>query len=329
MILTERAPRDLSRASDVVAELRRRSTFVFVSHMKPDGDTLGAGLALGHALEAEGRRVHYLQQDVVPRNLRFMPGAERVTAIVPPDLPADTLWVFCDMSDASRAGDRLPDLCRENVLNVDHHLANSRFGTWNYVLETECSTGSCVLRLLDAMHATITPAIATCLLTTIMTDTGGYLHASTNASVLRASARLIDAGADQREITERIFANKRFGQLRVVGAALAEARLEFGGRFCWSVVDETMLARYGADGEDTEEIVGQLGAVDGAEAALLLKDFDGSLRGSLRSRGRINVQAVAGRLGGGGHLRAAGFSYDGTVAEAVEAVRTALVVEGL
>src|SRR6202022_4720857 len=82
---------------DVVAELRRRSSFVFVSHVKPDGDTLGAGLALGLAMKALGKRVGYFQEDPVPRNLRFLPDSEYVTRELPPDLPADTLWVFCDM----------------------------------------------------------------------------------------------------------------------------------------------------------------------------------------------------------------------------------------
>src|ERR1700730_3213162 len=119
----------------VVAELRRRSSFMFVSHVKPDGDTLGAGLALGLALKAMGKRVGYFQQDPVPRNLRFLPDTEFVARAVPADLPEDTLWVFGDMSDFSRAGEFLPEIAHENMLNIDHHLGNSRFGFLNYILE--------------------------------------------------------------------------------------------------------------------------------------------------------------------------------------------------
>jgi len=126
-----------STTEDVVAELRKRSAFVMVSHVKPDGDTLGAGLALGLALRQLGKRVYYFQQDPVPRNLRFLPDADRVARELPADLPKDALWVFCDMSDTSRAGDHLPQIDRSNVLDIDHHLANSRFGAFNYVLETE------------------------------------------------------------------------------------------------------------------------------------------------------------------------------------------------
>jgi phosphoesterase RecJ-like protein len=314
---------------EVVAELRRRQAFVMVSHVKPDGDTLGAGLALGLALRALGKRVHYFQQDPVPRNLRFLPDADRVARELPADLPADALWVFCDMSDTARAGEFLPPLERENVLDIDHHLGNSHFGALNYVLSDECSTGTCVLRLLRPLGTKITPEIATCLLTTIMTDTGGFMHSNTTAEVLRISGELMDLGADRDEITERIFANKRLAATRLLGAALETLRLEEDGKFCWSLVDDAMLTRFGADGEDTEEIIGHLRAIEGVDVAALFKAYDGDVRVSLRSSGRVNVQSAAGRLGGGGHFRASGLTFNGSAEAALAAVREALLAEGL
>lgn len=318
-----------STTEEVVQELRARPAFVMVSHVKPDGDTLGAGLALGLALRSLGKRIHYFQQDPVPRNLRFLPDTDNVTRDVPADLPADTLWVFCDMADSSRAGEFLPQLERRNMLDIDHHLANARFGGLNYVIDTECSTGTCVLRILRGLGTQITPEIATCLLTTIMTDTGGFMHANTTAEVLRLSAELIERGADRETITTEIYANKRLAALKVLGAALERLQLEKDGRYCWSVVDDAMLASAAADGEDTEEIVQHLRAIAGVEVAALFKAYDGDLRVSLRSNGRINVQKAAGRLGGGGHFRASGLTYHGSVEDAIDAVRAALVAEGL
>jgi phosphoesterase RecJ-like protein len=314
---------------EVVAELRRRSSFVFVSHVKPDGDTLGAGLALGLALKALGKRVGYFQQDPVPRNLRFLPDAEHVTRDVPADLPADTLWVFCDMSDFTRAGEFLPKIARENMLDIDHHLGNSHFGALNYVIPTEASTGTCVLRLLRALDAEITPDIATCILTTIMTDTGAFMHTNTTAAVLRMSAEMIELGADKPLITEEIFANKRFAATKLLGMALERAVLQDDGRYCWTYVDEAMLRACEADGEDTEEIVQHLRAVDGVEAAALFKDYEGAVRVSLRSSGRINVQAAAASLRGGGHFMASGLTYEGDLSDAIAAVHAALRAQGL
>jgi phosphoesterase RecJ-like protein len=314
---------------DVVAVLRERSSFMFASHVKPDGDTLGAGLALGLALKAMGKRVGYFQQDPVPRNLRFLPDTEFVAREVAADLPADTLWVFCDMSDSTRAGEFLPAIARENMLNIDHHLGNSRFAGINYILEKEASTGTCVLRILKAMNAPVTPEIATCILTTIMTDTGAFMHTNTTAEVLEMSAEMMNAGADKPLITEWIFANKRFAATKLLGIALEQARLEEDGRYCWTVVDEAMLAACNADGEDTEEIIQHLRAVEGVEAAALFKDYDGAVRVSLRSSGKVNVQAAAATMGGGGHFMASGLTYPGDLAAAIDGVRAALKAEGL
>ena len=316
--------------AEVVAELRRRAAFVFVSHVKPDGDTLGAGLALGLAMKQLGKRVAYFQQDPVPRNLRFLPDAEHVAREIPPGFPADALWVFCDMSDFTRAGEFLPKLARENMLDIDHHLGNSCFGALNYVIPTEASTGTCVLRLLRALEVTITPEIATCILTTIMTDTGAFMHQNTTADVLRISAEMIESGADKPLITDQIFANKRWAAVKLLGMALERAVLADEGRYCYTVVDEAMLDACGADGEDTEEIVQHLREVEGVEVAALFKDYEGAVRVSLRSSGRINVQAAASALGGGGHFMASGLtSPDRDIEAALTGVHEALRAQGL
>ena len=314
---------------EVVAELRKRKAFVMVSHVKPDGDTLGAGLALGLALKHLGKRVHYFQGETIPRNLRFLADADLVSNVVPADLPADALWVFCDMSDTARAGETLPQLLRENILDIDHHLGNSHFGALNYVLPHECSTGTCVMHLLRVMNVSVTPEVATCLLTTIMTDTGGFMHSNTTPEVLTLSAELIRSGADKDQITEEIFANKRFAALKLLGRALDKATMAHDGRYVWSVVDDAMLAECHADGEDTEEIIGHLRSIEGVDLAALFKAYDGEIRVSLRSSGRINVQAAAARLGGGGHFRASGLTYEGSLPEAIAGVDAALVAEGL
>ncbi len=318
-----------SSEAEIVAELRKRSAFVMVSHVKPDGDTLGAGLALGLALKHLGKRVHYFQQDPVPRNLRFLPDAQYVSREIPPDLPPDTLYVFCDMSDFRRAGEYLPKIDRANMLDIDHHLGNSHFGALNLVLPSECSTGTVVMRLLREMNVEIDREIATCILTTIMTDTGGFMHSNTTPEVLELSGELMREGADKEEITEEIFANKRVAATRLLGRIIDEMRFGHDGRYCYSFVDDPMLAETGADGEDTEDTVNVLRAQEGVEVAALFKAIEGEIRVSLRSNGRVNVQAAAARLGGGGHFRASGLTYRGPREDAYAAVDAALTAEGL
>lgn len=318
-----------STTQEVVAELRRRSAFVMVSHVKPDGDTLGAGLALGIALKRLGKRVEYFQQDPVPRNLRFLPDTNFVTRDLSKDLPNDTLYVFGDMSDFTRAGEFLPKIARENMLDIDHHLGNSHFGAFNYVIPSECSTGTVVMHLLRELRVEIDPEIATCILTTIMTDTGGFIHSNTTSEVLELSAELMRRGADKEQITEEIFANRRVAATKLIGCVLSAMQFGHDGRYCYSHVDDAMLKATGADGEDTEDIVNMLRAQEGVEVAALLKAIEGEIRVSLRSNGRVNVQAAALRLGGGGHFRASGLTFNGTLADATSAVDAALVAVGL
>jgi bifunctional oligoribonuclease and PAP phosphatase NrnA len=319
----------IASTSEVVDELHRRSSFVMVSHVKPDGDTLGAGLALGIALKRLGKRVSYFQQDPVPRNLRFLPDANFVSRDLPTDLPPDTLFVFCDMSDYSRAGEFLPAVSRENMLDVDHHLGNSLFGKLNYVLETECSTGTAVMHLLRGLGTVVDRDIATCILTTIMTDTGGFMHSNATPEALELSAELMRLGANKEEITEEIFLRKRVAATKLLGRIIDKMTFAHDGRYCYSYVDEAMLAETGADGEDTEDTVNTLRGQDGVEVAALFKAIEGEIRVSLRSNGRVNVQAAAKRLGGGGHFRAAGLTYRGSLAEAFGAVEAALVAQDL
>lgn len=319
----------LASAGEVVAELRRRSTFVMVSHVKPDGDTLGAGLALGLALKRLGKRVLYFQQDSVPRNLRFLPEAELVSRALPADLPPDTLYVFCDMSDWRRAGEHLPEIGRENMLDIDHHLGNSLFGKLNFVLEKECSTGTVVMHLLRGLGVPIDRPIATCILATIMTDTGGFMHSNTTPEALELAAELMRRGADKEEITEEIFLRKRVAATRLLGSIIDAMAFAREGRYCYSYVDDAMLARDGADGEDIEDVVNVLLGQEGVDVAALFKAIEGEIRVSLRSGGRLNVQAVAQRLGGGGHFRASGLTYHGPLPEAIAAVDAALIAEGL
>ncbi|MEO6836426.1 MAG: DHH family phosphoesterase [Candidatus Tumulicola sp.] len=321
--------REIASTDAVVAELRGRSAFVMVSHVKPDGDTLGAGLALGLALKKLGKRVSYFQQDAVPRNLRFLPDADLVSRDLPPDLPKDALFVFCDMSDYSRAGEFLPAVSRENMLDIDHHLGNSLFGKLNYVLEAECSTGAVAMHLLRGLGVAIDRDIATCILTTVMTDTGGFMHSNASPEALELGADLMRLGANKEEITEEIFLRKRVAATKLLGRIIDEMTFAHDGRYCYSHVDDAMLAQTGADGEDTEDTVNTLRGQDGVEVAALFKAIEGEIRVSLRSSGRVNVQAAAKRLGGGGHFRASGLTYHGTLEEAFGAVDAALVAEGL
>jgi phosphoesterase RecJ-like protein len=185
------------------------------------------------------------------------------------------------------------------------------------------------MHLLRGLGVPVDPPIATCILATIMTDTGGFMHSNTTPEALELAAELMQQGADKERITEEIFLRKRVAATKLLGRIIEAMRFEHDGRYCYSYVDDTMLEMTGADGEDTEDVVNTLLGQEGVDVAALFKAIEGEIRVSLRSGGRLNVQAAAQRLAGGGHFRASGLTYHGSLMSAFEAVEAALVAEGL
>jgi bifunctional oligoribonuclease and PAP phosphatase NrnA len=316
----------LRDAAEVAECLRSHRQFVMCSHEKPDGDVLGSGYALGLALKSLGKSVVYFLDDEVPNNLRFLP-EWRATTRTFEGVEDDAIFIFFDMSDQSRAGKALQWVPRERIVNIDHHLGNTRFGRWNYVNEGEAATGSLVLGVILAVGAEVTADIATCLLATLISDTGCFQYSNASPHTMRLGAALIEAGADKDLITEQLYYTRTFAGQKVLGWALEEAQLTDDG-ICYSVVTQAMLDKFGATHEDLEDVVGALRVVDSCEVAALFKESpDGAYRLSMRSRGRFNVMKIARSLGGGGHFRAAGATVAGPRDAAIARVLSAIRVE--
>lgn len=318
--------RILEDAARVADCLRGHRQFVMCAHEKPDGDVLGSGYALGIALKSLGKRVVYFLDDDVPKNLRFLPEWQ-ATQRTFDGVADDAIFIFFDMSDQSRAGKALQWVPSDRIVNIDHHLGNTRFGSWNYVNEEEAATGSLVLGLIFSLGVEITPEIATCLLATVISDTGCFQYSNASPHTMRLGAGLIEAGADKDVITEQLYYTRSFSGQKVLGRALEEAQLT-GDGICYSVVTQAMLDSFGATHEDLEDVVGALRVVEQCEVAALFKEMpSGEYRLSLRSRGRFNVMEIARALGGGGHFRAAGATVAGPREAAVERVLSAVRAE--
>jgi bifunctional oligoribonuclease and PAP phosphatase NrnA len=313
-------------AADVLACLARHDQFVMCAHEKPDGDVLGSAYALGLALKALGKRVIYFLDDEVPRNLRFLP-EHRFSQRTFDGVGDDAIFVFLDMSDQSRAGQALGWVPAHRIVNIDHHLGNKRFGQWNYVDETEAATGALVLALISSLRVPVNAEIATCLLATLISDTGCFQYSNASPHTMRLGAALIEAGADKDLITEQLYYTRTLAGQRVLGKALEAAQLTPDG-ICYSVVTQATLAEFGATHEDLEDVVGALRVVEQCEIAALFKEApSGEFRLSLRSRGRHNVMHVARALGGGGHFRAAGATVAGPIDAAIARVLGAVRAE--
>jgi phosphoesterase RecJ-like protein len=276
-----------------------------VTHKDADGDTLGSALALALALEPIGKAVPVLSSPPVPGAWWFLPGIERVNRQSP---PAQTPVFIFDASDASRAGryERVVTQATE-VVNIDHHVSNSRFGSINLVLTDAASTGELVYDLLKAWKIQIPPGAASNLYATILSDTGGFRHDNSSAHALRAAAELVQLGADPVAIARGLFKSRPPSSLRMQGRILQGLHFEFGDRLVWGEISQAGLRDSGATTDQADSAIDQLNTVRGQELAILFKEVGPQLtKVSIRSRDQVDAAELAAKFGGGGHRRAAG-----------------------
>ncbi len=308
--------------ADLLAGGRR---FLVTSHRNPDGDALGSALGLALALEAQGREARVVMRDGFPAVYRGMPGIESVVVsdALPPDWPSgwDAL-VALECPSAERTG--WPNQAAGRVVNIDHHPGNDRYGALNLVDTDAAATGEIVVDLLDLLRWPLTPGIATNLWVSLVSDTGSFRYSNTTPKALALGARLVTAGASPGAVNEFLFEAQPLATLRLEALVLETLRLHAGGRVATLELPARFFEESGAGAEESEGLVNRARGIEGVLAAALIREGDGGeIRCSLRSKGIVDVRAVAARHGGGGHRNAAGCRIGGTL----DAVRPLLAAE--
>lgn len=301
--------------------LQKAKRVLIVSHQNPDGDTSGSGLALAHYFDRLGTPHTCFCTDPLHPMLQFLPGAERYTAD-PAAIHANPhdLLVVVDCSDIEYAGvadhlQKLPAL--PTIVNIDHHATNTFYGTFNIVEPNRASTTEILTAMFDELRIPLSPEMATCLLTGVLTDTSTFSNPATNASVLAAASRLMVRGARVREIMHHILKNKSVPQLTLWGRALERLKEDPKTGFVSTIITQEDLDACGASAEDAEGIANFLGGVARTQAIMVLRELpDHRIKGSMRTTSElIDVANIAKLYGGGGHRKAAGFTVTGSVRE--------------
>ena len=300
----------------VLQTLRDGERFLVCSHASPDGDAVGSILAMGMLLEQMGKRVDLVTADRVPANFRNLPGAESIRTGLRVHGPYDAaILLECDGLERTK----LRGLERFYIVNIDHHATGKAFGHLNWIDRDAASLGELVFRLIKEAGATVTPEMATCIYTTLLTDTGGFRYGGTSASTFGLAQELVLAGANPVKIAQDVYFSTATSKLLLLGAALANLQRE--GRLAWLWVNQNDMLRSCAADEDCEGIANCALSIAGVEAAVFLRDMpDQQVRISLRSKGKANVAAVAQRLDGGGHDNAAGCTLPGPLNRALEQI---------
>jgi bifunctional oligoribonuclease and PAP phosphatase NrnA len=311
----------------VVDALRRADRLTVVTHENPDGDALGSMLGLTRALRALGKDVvMYLSGDApLPGEYRFLDLAD-LARTLPDDAEQRTL-VAVDCASERRIGPEPDALERAaEVVDIDHHHDNTRFGAANLIVADASSTAEIIRDVLHALGVELTPDVAEPLYVGLVTDTGRFQYSNTTPKALRLGAELVEAGADVHDVFRHVYESVQFAKLKLLARALERAQLYEGGRLVVSYLLRDDFGAVGAEEPYSEGIIDYLRAVEGSEMVALIREpprHDGPARRiSLRSsHDEIDVSAIARGAGGGGHTQAAGFSSESSIPEIVEFIR--------
>jgi phosphoesterase RecJ-like protein len=287
----------------------------------PDGDAIGSLLGLGRALQRLGKTCTMACADPVPAKFDFLAGADQVVYRPP---SGEQVIVTVDVSDTGRLGSLYDEASFRSrpVINIDHHITNTRFGTVNLVQDLP-STAEIVYRLLRHLKVDLDRDIAAALLTGLLTDTRCFRTGNVTARQLRTAVALMDAGASLAGLNELLFNREPASTICLWGQALASVQTK--GRVIWAEIDHDMMRRCRASANDADGLSSFLASTIGVDVSLVLREKDdGRIEVSMRAGPGWDISGVALQLGGGGHPRAAGCTLAGTMRAARERVLSAV-----
>lgn len=319
---------DISKIKEL---LEGKKKIVIVPHKGPDGDAMGSTLALKILLEGLGHYVNLIAPNDYPNFLKWMPYEEE-TLLYDRDTAkcekiiteADVIFTL-DFNHLSRAGDMYKPLQEATAafVMIDHHQQPDDYADVTYSDVTMCSTCQMVYHFIEniGLAQKITPQIATCLYTGIMTDTGSFRYRSTTSLTHRVIADLIEKGADNTSIHENVFDTSSYGQLQLLGCALQNLRVVEGLRTAYITLSQEELDRHNFKKGDTEGFVNYGLSLEGIVFAAIFIENEAEkiVKISFRSKGTFSVNEFARRyFEGGGHTNAAGGKSDLSLQETVE-----------
>lgn len=299
--------------AQIVEAIHARQRFVVVSHSRPDGDAVGSSLAMAYALRQLGKEARVVSRDVPPQPMMVFPGVPAIEIADRVDDTGDAVIVM-ECGDIKRTG--IEGLDRGFVINIDHHPGNSMYGALNWFDLSAAACGEMVFDLVRDLGVTLTAEIATHVYIAILTDTGSFHYSNITPRTFDICRQCMDAGVSPPAIARSIFDSNNLGRLRLFGAVLNRMHLDPTSRIASLYVDQRLTEESGGTYEDTDGLINLPLTVKELLAVLFFKEQSpGEWRLSMRSKGDIDVNAIAREFGGGGHKNASGCGVRGELAE--------------
>ena len=300
---------------------RSNRRLLLTSHARPDGDAIGSVLALAEILDQLGCHTDIVLVDSSPFIYHTLPNINRIhhkpsANDIDPTGTTPAILLECD--GIARTG--LLGLENRTLVNIDHHASGRPFGALNWIDEHACAVAAMIYRIAIAARVDITPSMATCLYTAILSDTGSFTYPSTNAETFALAHDLAARGANPSQIARDLYFSNPASKIRLLGTALSN--LQCDGPLAWSWVTSDDMDQAGAGAEDCEGVVNYLISIAGIESAVFLRELPSvdQFRLSIRSKGKVDVAQIAEGFGGGGHRSASGCTLDGPLTEATDRI---------
>lgn len=311
---------------EIKEKIEQSNNIIITGHVNPDGDTVGAGLALLLGLEEKypNKRVDFVLQDNVPKNISFLKGSEKIKKIEDIKDSNYDLAIFVDSATIDRVG-KVANLIGDIFkINIDHHISNPKYGDINIVKDIS-STSEIMYSFLKDLDIEISLEMGEAIYLGLVNDTGNFAHSNVTDKTFLVASELMKIGVNNNKIVNDFFKTKSYERMRVLGKALSEMVFVEEKKLMYFYLSYESLKSLNAIKDDTEGIVEELVNYSGSEVSLFLRqEENGKIKGSLRSKHSIDVNRIAGIFGGGGHIKAAGFTTELPVEEIIK-----IVVENL
>jgi len=306
--VTTTIPPDLARIVDAI---RARQRFVLSSHARPDGDAIGSQMAMAYALRAMGKDVRIVNSDPAPPPLMVFPGVPdiEIAREVGGDFDAAVIMECGDLARTGVAG-----LERGFVINIDHHPGNTGYGQINWFEPAAAACGEMVFDAIAALDVRLTPEMATHVYVAILTDTGSFHFSSISPRTFDICRVLLESGVDPVRVARSVYDSNTMARLKLFGAVLSGMQVDATGRIAVLYIDHEIARAAGGSYDDTDGLINEPLTVKEIQAVVFFKHVQGDeYRVSMRSKGAIDIGAVAKAFAGGGHKNAAGCTAIGRV----------------
>jgi len=308
----------------IIQHLKSSEVVLIGSHANPDGDAIGALLAMGYLLDALGKKTTLYNESPLPAVYRFLPAVHRIKRRLADPKSYDTA-IILDCGDLARIGQQIDTISQIPVIiNIDHHVTNTKFGSLQLIDTDACATVEIVHRLFKKMAIPINQEAATATYTGILTDTGSFRFSNTNRSAFAICQEMIELGVDPYKVAQHVYGTYSLGRIKLLNLALDSIEISENGKLSMMTVTQAMLAKTGTHAEDADGLINYARRIKAVKVAALIHEQSngrkhrqntGRWHVSLRSDGQVDVAAIATAFGGGGHPSAAGFSVQASLFE--------------